>query len=210
MTSLEPGGLMGNPRPSRRGPLEPVRIHIAFDGTEDLSDDSQTGPMELTLEPTNVEGELAHWLRDDFWTDVINRLADRPCTIHFLPTVGAALHPVILHQVEMLHRVTPSWRSVAHAYAEDFGTDEDVRHIAGSAYSELRILDGRRPGSPASDLPTHTRSVEDLFGEIRRRQNGLGATTPVLVRLCSPHPEPLPQTSTDRSRAAPASHSEQI
>ena len=170
----------------RRPPGEPVRIRAAFDGGGEIGEEAAAGPIELTIEATSPDGEVAAWLDDDWWTALIERWGEESVTVHIAPTPGALLHPVTIYQVEMVRRVLPRWRVAGHAYLEDMTGVDDIESLATSPYHELRFIDGRRPGSPQSDRLRPSLSIEALFGQIRREQARLGATRPILVRLPSP------------------------
>lgn len=184
---MEPIDLAGRetrPR-ARRAPSEPLQIVLPFASDGALPDDDALTPVELTIEATNAERDLAAWCDDDWWTEVIIRWADRPVTIRLSPTPGALLHPVLLYQLEMLRRVTPNWRLIGYGYRDDVTGDADVEALARSWYHEIRFIDQPRPGLKASDrFGDHVR-LDDLFGRIRRAQAECGMTTPILVRLPS-------------------------
>jgi len=165
----------------RQAPHEPARIVAAYEDGG-IGSDVQSGPILLTIEATNTQGELAAWLDDGWWTDVIEQWADCAVTVAIAPTPGALLHPVVLHHVEMLRRVAPGWRLIGHVYGDDLATDEEVRHTANSPYHEVRVFDQRRPGfSPVGQGAPVT--VDELFGRIRREQSKTSRTRPALVRL---------------------------
>jgi len=165
----------------RQAPREPARVVAAFDDGG-IGNDVVSGPILLMVEATNVQGELAAWLDDVWWTDVMEQWADCAVTVALAPTPGALLHPVVLHHVEMLRRVVPGWRIIGHAYGDDLATDEEIRQTANSPYHEVRVFDQRRPGfSPVGQgAPV---AVDELFGRIRRDQSKTGTTRPALVRL---------------------------
>lgn len=173
---------------NRRPPQCPARILATFDAGHDFSNDASTAPIDLTVEVTNSDLELAPWLNDDWWAEAIHRWADCPLTVHVAPTQGALLHPVVLHHLEMLRRVTPQWRLVGHAFADDVSTDDAIDRLATSPYHEVRFVDQARPGSPRSERRTWTMSIPELLGRIRAAQSRVGASTPILVRLPATRP----------------------
>ncbi len=170
---------------NRRAPGEPVEIAVAFDGNGDVGDDVALGPVELTIEATNTELEPARWLDDEWWTDVIQRWAGCLITVHIAPTPGALLHPVVLHQLMMLRRVTPHWRLVGHADADEMTADDAALQVARSPYHEIRFADQPGPNTPETDRSAPQVSLEELFGRVRQEQSRLGTEAPVLVRLPS-------------------------
>ncbi len=170
-------------RESRGRPGETTPVLLTHAGDGSIAGDLPKGAVELTLEATDAQGELAPWLDDLWWTGVIQRWCDDLIVVRFLPTTGAVLHPVVLYQTEMLRRVVPGWRVVAQAYVDDLASDDDINQIAGSAYHEVRFYDQRRPGTPVSDRFREHPPIEDLFGRIRMAQSRMYRTTPILARL---------------------------
>ena len=168
---------------NRHGPREQVKILAAFGGDGKLPPEDASGPVELTIEATDSDLDVASWLTDEWWAEVIQRWADRRVTLHVAPTPAALLHPVLLYQLAMLRRVTPTWRLVGQGYVDDVVTDEAVTELAGSPYHEVRFTEQYRPGVPAPERRSWTVALEELFGRIRREQMRVGALTPILVRL---------------------------
>lgn len=172
-------------RRSRHAPTKPVRIAVPFDRLTVFGEEPPPGALELVIEATNAAGEIAPWFDDAWWTEAILRFADRAVTVTISATPGALLHPVVLHQMEMLRRVTPSWRITATTYLDELSTPEDVTVLARSLYHEVRFLAQRRTGAGRSDRCTWNPSVDEVFGQIRREQTRIGITPTVLVRLPS-------------------------
>jgi hypothetical protein len=170
---------------NRHGPRKPVRILVAFGGDGKLPPEDASGPVELTIEATDSDLDFAPWLTDEWWAEVIQRWGDRPAAVHVAPAPAALLHPVLLYQLAMLRRVTPTWRLVGHGYVDDVVTDEAVTALAGSPYHEVRFTEQYRPGVPAPERRSWTVALEELFGRIRKEQMRIGAFTPILVRLPS-------------------------
>ncbi|MGB2987285.1 MAG: hypothetical protein WBE26_15560 [Phycisphaerae bacterium] len=192
---------------SRRAPRKPVKVLATFDRGCELGDDITPAPVELTVEATNAELELAAWFDDDWWTEIVQRWADDPVAVHIAPTPGALLHPMVVHQLEMLLRVTPQWRLIGHTYVDDAVTEDDIAQLASSPYHEIRFIDRPRPGTPVSDRCTWKPSLAELLGRIRQEQSRLGATTPVLVRLPSSKATPSSPSmpTADRKHESSAS-----
>lgn len=174
---------------TRRGPRKTVHVLAAFESDGSLGDNVAPAPLELTIEATNTKLEIAPWLVDEWWTEVIRRWADCPVTLHISPTPGALLHPVVLHQLQMLRRVTPSWWLVGHAYVDDLPTEDAVAELIKGPYHEVRFTDRPRWGPPQGDRFSWTPPLEELFARIRREHSRLGTTAPVLVRLPSKEPK---------------------
>lgn len=180
----------------RRGPRETPRLTAHFDGSGDLGKDLPTGPLELTIEATGEDMELAPWLVDEWWTELIQVLADSQVTVHVAPTPGALLDPVVLYQLEMLRRVAPNWRLVGHAFTDDVATDAAVSDLVRSPYHEVRFADDPRPDAGPMERRSWKPSVDKLFGQIRQQQSRLGKTTPILVRLPSAIRGTVPSATT--------------
>jgi hypothetical protein len=170
----------------RQKPRLPSVLQFAFDGNAALPPGESPPPDQLHLEPTHDSGEIALWLDDMWWIDAIRRWRDRPMAVHLMPTPFALLHPVLLHQMDMLRRVVPHWRRVGHGYLDDVLTDDDMARIASSPYDEVRIIDGPRPGmhKPAAEL--RGVAFPSLLLRVTRLQSAIRATKPVLVRI-PPH-----------------------
>lgn len=166
----------------RRSPGQPVSLHFSYDCQGELSQDIPHGSIEITVEPTDPDGMLCEWFDDNWWMDVVQRWVDDQVTVYFAPTPIAVLHPVVLHQVEMLRRVCTRWRIVGYAYTNDVCTNEDVEAFVASHFHEVRFIDETRTNMVISDriepLP-----LEKLFASIRKLQASKRATLPILVRM---------------------------
>ena len=168
----------------RRPPAEPVCLEATFDDDRILQVSEEDAPDEIKVHVTNNEGELGEWVTDQWWSQFLRMWGDAPLTVRIAPTPAALLNPIVLYQIEMLHRVAPRWRLVGYAYADEVSGDQDVEAIAESPYHEVRFLDTPRPGSvQVSHNTGDVRSIEELFGDIRRAQAEVGVTRPILVRL---------------------------
>lgn len=195
MKSKAVGTRRGETQQRRRAPQEPLRIDLGFAGAGLIPTDAPPGPVELTLETTDRAGELAAWLDDEWWADVIQLWGDRDVTIHVAPTPEAILHPISLYFFEMVRRVIENWRLVAYAYVEDLAADEDMKQLVGGLYHEVRFLDGPRPGVHKSDRFAGDLTLETLFGRIRKEQARRGSNVPILVRLPSSYVGPTFSTN---------------
>jgi hypothetical protein len=143
-------------------------------------------PGELHLEATDDGGEPADWFDDYWWVDVLQRWQEHPLAIHILATPGALLHPVVLHQMDMLRRVASHWRRIGHCHVDDVITDDAMQRLAVSPYDEVRVLDAFRPGAGKSAAERRDVRVERLFGQVLRLQAASGATRPILIRVPPP------------------------
>lgn len=184
------------------------RLEVRFDEVRVIGDEPQGCPGEILLDATNGEAMIAPWLTDDWWMELVVRWADDPLAIHVMPTPGALLHPLVLSQVEMLRRVVPGWRLIGHAELRAVDSEVAANTIAASPYHEIRVHDDVRSsdrdrsvdethpcreshpdtspdhpdGHSDDSRPTGLR-IEQVFARIRARQQALGATKPILVRL---------------------------
>ncbi len=153
-------------------------IRIPFGGFKEFKIDANDPPTELHLEPTGDSGETALWLDDHFWMELIQAWSKHPLSIHFLPTPDSIPHPVILHQINMLRRVTPSWRLIGHCYLSDLSKEGRITQVALSVYHEVRIIDGIRPGKNQNGRPL---KIQDALSKIRQVQTANNRTTPIVA-----------------------------
>lgn len=167
-----------------RRPPEGVRREVVtFDHGDTSQFENLPGPADLVLETTNDGGDLAAWFVDEWWLHLIERLAEQPVTIVIAPTPVSLLHSSVLHQMEMLHRVSPNWRLMAYAFPTDVRSLDDIELIARSPYHEVRLIDDLRPGAEHSERMTTGLPLDELIGSIRRAQADVNLNLPVLVRL---------------------------
>ena len=206
----------------RRGPGGAISIPAngrcaRLDGSGGSGAERRPGPpAELWIEPTEADGEIAGWFHDEWWADILGQWGEEPLTVHFEPTPGAIVDPVVLSTAEMIRRVAPRWRVVAHAYADEVCYDEAIEQLARSPFHELRLIDERRP-EPADvsadagerdEAPVRSIPIEELMGRIRRVQVGQGRAQPILVRVAALHrvlehrPDSVEATEPTTRRAA--------
>ena len=167
----------------RLRPVEACRLVISYDSGGHLGDMASVAPVELALQLTDADGEIAAWFDDYWWAEILERFGDEKLTIHIEPTPSALLHAVVLFHLDMIYRVAPPWRVVGHAYRSDLCDTNAVEALAKSAYHEVRFFDQDRPGTARSDRCLMGVPLEELFGQIRREQTQLDRTAPVLVRV---------------------------
>ncbi len=181
----------------RTPPSPAKKVRVDFCGSGEIDPKLNGQPVDLYLEATNADGELAAWFHDEWWTDTLFRWPETPITIHVEPTPLALLHPVVIYEAEMLYRMAPHWRLVGHVYRDDIGTDADIATLVSSAYHEVRFIDEDRPLRRVNDRFVDVVKLEELFGRIRKEQARIQASRPALVRLpATKQPEPKPQTIT--------------
>jgi hypothetical protein len=170
----------------RLAPGPANQVLATFENGASISDVPCGGSIELAIEATNAQGELAEWLQDDWWSIILERWWDRSVTVRVAPTVSALLHPIVLHHCEMVRRVTVGWRLIGHAYNDDILTDNDITTLADSPYHEVRFIDQQRPGANRAERSESPAPLPVLFSRIRASQARRKITTPILVRLPSP------------------------
>lgn len=186
----------------RKPPAPAEKARVLFAGSGELAPELSNHPIELFLEVTDAEGELATWFHDGWWTEMLARWAETPITVFVEPTPLALLHPVVLYEVEMLYRMAPQWRLVGYVYRDDLSTDDDVATLAGSAYQEVRFIDENRPGQFLNDRLDCEIKIEQLFARIRREQARVGSTRPALVRLPSKTYQPSKTATVAKPKVA--------
>jgi len=194
-------------RRRRQPPSAPHRVEVPFTGDGGFEAPAEDAPLELTLEVTNAEGEIAPWFDDFWWTELINTWGDRCVTIHIAPTPLALQHMVVLHHLEMLCRVARQWRIVGHGYRDDLDDADSIAALVKSAYHEIRIIDRPRPGFGIATRRLEGAGLDELFGQVRREQQRLDRMTPTLVRVPSTEPAPSHEglTVEDKQDKAPIS-----
>ncbi len=156
-------------------------ITLTAAGDGELPDRLDNPPTDLFIEATDASGELAVWFDDFWWMEVLSRWANNAMVVHFLPSRHAMLNPVVLHQVNMIARVAPLWRPAGYAYSAEINGDDDITTMACSAYAELRLQEGARPGSGQARLKAHSMRIEDIVGRVSRIQKQRGTTRPILI-----------------------------
>jgi hypothetical protein len=168
---------------TRRRPAKRGVITASSDSDGDFGSIPNAIAIELVVEATTADGELAGWLDDVWWTAAFHDLADRTVTLHVSPTPGALLHPVVLSHLEMVRRVMPEWRIVGHACFKGSSGNDVANQVAVSPYHEVRSVDRSQVDVIASGGTADTDTLVDIFGRIRREQERLGVSSPILVRM---------------------------
>jgi len=174
---------------TRRRPQPSRRLKLSADGSGDLGPTDAPAPVELLIEATDSQGEIAAWFDDPWWTEVLRRWADQPLTIHLLPSQDALLDPVVSHHVVMAKRVAPHWRVVADAYTGDVVGDEAVEALAGAPFDEVRLIEGPHPEALLDPRAAPAPRFEGLLVCLRQVQHSGGFSRPVFTR-CSVSPAP--------------------
>lgn len=208
---------------SRHAPGRTSVFVVEFGGKGELPAETPPGLIELTIQATNEEFDIAQWFDADWWTDVIQRWADHPVTVHIAPTPGALLHPVVLLHLESLRRVVPGWRLVGHAMPEDLESQDAVAQLAVTGYHEVRFHGQPSSDTACTDRGASRQTAEQVMARLREELNRLGAKTPILVRLPagsaeitddsvahSAEPSRDTEPKTDRASLAAVDHTEKV
>lgn len=174
----------------RRPPQQPQRVFFPCAGAGECPQVDATKPLELMIAATDSTGEPAIWLTDAWWIDAVQLWKDQPVTVHLLATPGSLLNPVILHQLNMLKRIVPQWKVVAEGYVGDIHGSERLEYLAMSAYDDVQLIDGHRPGSPIGSMSITLAEVCARIGEIQAKHR---IARPIITTLSSPTQMPDPQ-----------------
>lgn len=188
---------------SRQAPGTAVVVDVPWEGSEDIAERLPAPPFQLHLMATDDHGEAAVWFDDLWWTELITRYADDAIAVVMAPTPGALLHPVVMHQLEMLLRVVPGWRITGYAFVDDLQTLEEWEQAARSPYHELCVVDRLRRPMTAERM--EIKPLDEVFSAIRAVQKRYGASRPVLTRLPADAVLPGASTTTGVPSAVPSS-----
>ncbi len=164
----------------RRGPKPGSRVTVAYSSDGKIP---SVAMSTLLIEATDHAGEVANWLDDAWWSRLFRQCASDPLTIEIAPTHGALLHPVVLHQLEMVRRIVANWRVIGEGYAGDFRTEDEIVQLVTGPYHELRLHDGGHPDTIDCDPPEFVMGVDDLIKLLRSQIDGTPFASPTLVRL---------------------------
>ncbi|MCG3136448.1 MAG: hypothetical protein HJJLKODD_00281 [Phycisphaerae bacterium] len=192
----------------RQGPITSQRIYfpaLSQGGTIEIE---AQRPIELGIEATDSQGEMVEWLTDEWWIEVQSVLRERKVTVVILPTPGALMDTVILHQLEMLRRIAHHWRLIGYApvtaveqmesleawlvspYDEIRFSQEELARLNGSGERLISLIEQAQQ-SPATGGMNHThlRIVPALSAEFRSLDSAKPPTgsSPVLEMPTSPH-----------------------
>lgn len=181
----------------RPRPQHMIRVAAASDGQ--LGPEGTATPTDVLIETTNADGDTAVWFDDWWWMECLSRWKNDKLTVHVLPSPAALLHPVVLHHVQMVRRVAPTWRLVGHCWLADLDLDAAPPALARSPYHEVRVIDAPMPNTSLNRNPNAAPRIEDLLGGVRREQRALGVTLPALVRTTE-----SPDAGYDWSTDSPA------
>ena len=190
----------------RLPPAEPIHIDIGFDADPSLPEPTERNARcirNIAIEATNSDGSLAVWFDDLWWAAAVDCWGNEDATISLAATPDALLHPVVLHEISMIARAAPKWRTIAYAYADDIRTEDNILALARSAYNEVRFHDSLRPGDAVTNRGASW-SLGELFGQVQRRQRDIGANRPILVRLPAPKQSKIAKATPDSPKNQPS------
>jgi len=166
----------------RRKPRRPQVREFAATGDGDHGPDTVPYPTELRLETTYDDGRIATWFDDTWWLETLRRWKDRSLTIHVLPTPEALLHPIVLHQLEMIRRMLTPWRVIGHCYLPEIAQPILMPRLAINQYDEVRIIDAQRPETEERDVRPARMTLDEVFERVRVIQIEQQADRPLLTR----------------------------
>ena len=169
----------------------PAGIHVLeFLAMGDGAHGPNTGPFpeELRLEATYENGQISSWFDDHWWLETLQRWKSRPLTIHILPSPEALLHPIVLHELEMVRRMGIAWKLIGHCYLSDIAHAQMIERAAVNQYDEIRMIDEDRASSESYDVRPAQLTTAELFEEIKTIQSMEKVSAPLMTRA------PVPQT----------------
>ena len=170
----------------RRAPGGIKTVHIKADSDGTLGDELGLFPTDIRIEATYDDGQIATWFSDDWWIELLQRYKDRPLTLHMMPTAEALLHPIVLHELEMVRRLQTPWRLIGHCYLSDIGHPMLISKIVASPYDEIRVVTENRPNNGKAVLRTSQLSLAELLERVKSQQMAEQSVYPLLTRAPSP------------------------
>jgi hypothetical protein len=171
----------------RRKPTRPEVFELpANDGGRRPREDGPR-PSELRLETTYPGGRIVEWFEDNWWLETLRLWKDRRLAIHILPTPDALLHPIVLHEIEMIRRMETPWTVIGHCYLSDVNHPTLVSRVATSPYDEVRIIDALRPVTDEYDVRPGKFSIAEFLDQVRAAQITERAVTPLLTKAPDPN-----------------------
>ncbi len=162
-----------------------VRVLVAT-GDGALGPETGPTPTDLRLETTYEDGSIVAWFDDYWWIELLRRWKERPLTIHMLPTADALLHPVVLHELEMVRRLTTPWRLIGHCYLSDIGHPSLLRRVAVNPYDEIRVIDADRPSTESFETAAAVLTLSEIFERVHEIQRDEQIPKPLLTRAPKP------------------------
>ncbi len=172
----------------RTRPPQPQRLFFPASGEGGCDTVlEQNRPVEICIETTDAEGCAAAWLTDQWWIQVQSACKHTITTVVILPTPNAMLDAVVLHQLEMLRRITPHWRLICYVDMADIPADVRLERLASLPYDEIRIVEGPEPvednfGSTVRDWVAQSANPLTLTKDYRAARLRLVASVPYSFR----------------------------
>ncbi len=170
----------------RRAPAGTKTIHIKADSNGSLGDELGMFPTDIRIDCTYDDGQITTWFSDDWWIDLLQRFKDRSLNLHIMPTAEALLHPIVLHELEMVRRLQTPWRLIGHCYLSDVGHPMLVNKIVFSPYDEIRIVTDERPCNGSAVKQSASLSLAELLDRVKTQQIADRTVYPLLTRAPAP------------------------
>lgn len=167
----------------------PIGIHVReIPAGGDGSHGPEIGPypQDLKLEVTQENGQIAVWFDDTWWLEALRRWKDVSLNLHILPSPDALLHPIVLHELDMVRRLQLSWRLIGHCYLSDIAQPTVLQRVAVNQYDEVRVIDRDRASTDAYDARPAKFTFAELNEKVRALQAMEKVSTPLLTRAPAP------------------------
>ncbi len=173
----------------RRPPAGTKTTLVEATSDGDITNELGMFPTDIRLETTFDNGQISPWFVDDWWIAMLRRFKDHSLSLHVLPTTDALLHPIVMHELEMVRRLQTPWRLIGHCYLDDVGHSMLVHKISLAPYDEIRVITADRPQDDRSVKRVAQLSFEELAKRVRTQQIAEKMVYPLLTRA------PLPPQS---------------
>ena len=170
----------------RRRPTGFQIIECAAAGDGSHGPDIGVCPEALHLETTHQDGQIVAWFDDNWWLETLRRWKDRSLTIQIMPTADALLHPIVLHELEMVRRLQTPWRLIGNCYLSDIGHPLRLPRVAVNHYDEIRVIDKDRPCCDAYEARPSKLTLDEVFDQVRTIQSAEKVSAPLLTRAPEP------------------------
>lgn len=170
----------------RLRPASPHVLEFSADGGGDHGPEIGRFPQDLRIEATHANGQISVWFDDAWWLESLRRWKDVSLHVHILPTPDALLHPMVLHELEMLRRLQLSWRLIGHCYLSDIAHPLLISRVAVNQYDEIRVINENRPVTESFETPPAKMTLAELFEAVRATQSAEKVSVPLLTRAPAP------------------------
>lgn len=167
----------------RRKPTAGSHVTVTLDSKGNIPSDASDATTTILIHATADDGEIADWLGDAWWSELFQRWAPDRLTVVIAATPGALLHPIVLHQLEMVRRVVGNWHIVGEGHVSDIKTDDEVDQLATGPFHELRFSDECRSDLEIESSRESRFAIDELFDRIRARAQLTPFAGPTLRRI---------------------------